>query len=299
MARIRSIKPELRTSLTAAEWPRDARYLWVLLWGYLDDYGRGVDDARLVKADCFPLDDDVTAEVVECWLQMFATSGSLCRYSSGDGTRHYFHCPEWSQHQRPSHPTDSRIPECPVHDHSSTHSGKSPETLARSGGEAPELLVPEQVIGDVVREVTTTPSPTAPSGVGKKPHRLKAGEILEPEAFARFWRIYPRKQSKGAAEKAWNAAIRANVDPKRILEGLEFYVLERRGQDPKYTKHPSTWLNGKCWDDQPDPTYSPPAIGAPSEAAAVQPLPYREVMARHERTVGDGFDFGDAFGMPA
>ena len=41
MARIRSIKPELRTSLTAAEWPREVRYFWVLLWGYLDDHGYG------------------------------------------------------------------------------------------------------------------------------------------------------------------------------------------------------------------------------------------------------------------
>ena len=43
MARIRSIKPELRTSLTVATWPREARYFWVLLWGYLDDHGYGLD----------------------------------------------------------------------------------------------------------------------------------------------------------------------------------------------------------------------------------------------------------------
>jgi hypothetical protein len=60
MARIRSVSPGLRTSETAAQWDREARYAWVLLWGYLDDYGRGVDNAKVIAADCFPLDDDVS-----------------------------------------------------------------------------------------------------------------------------------------------------------------------------------------------------------------------------------------------
>jgi hypothetical protein len=60
MARIRSVSPGLRTSETAAQWDREARYAWVLLWGYLDDYGRGVDNPKVIAADCFPLDDDVS-----------------------------------------------------------------------------------------------------------------------------------------------------------------------------------------------------------------------------------------------
>lgn len=100
--------------------------------------------------------------------------------------------------------------------------------------------------------------PATPAATEKK-QRTRQTEVLEPVAFARFWKLYPRKQAKGAAEKAWNAAIRTGTDPTLILNALEFYVLERRGQDPKYTKHPATWLNAKCWDDQPDPAYTPPA----------------------------------------
>ena len=40
MARIRSVKPALRTSRVVASWPWPVRYFWVLLWGYLDDHGR-------------------------------------------------------------------------------------------------------------------------------------------------------------------------------------------------------------------------------------------------------------------
>ena len=116
MARIRSVKPELRTSLTAAEWPREVRYFWVLLWGYLDDHGRGVDEPRLIKADCFPLDDDLTAADIDKWLEMFATPrddepASICRYTIGG--RHYLHAPRWGKSQKPQHPTDSRLPKCP------------------------------------------------------------------------------------------------------------------------------------------------------------------------------------------
>lgn len=111
MARIRSIKPELRTSITVSTWPMDVRYFFVLLWGYLDDYGRGVDDELLISSDCFPRDRTVTPDVVDGWLELMADAGPLCRYEV-DGRR-YLHCPNWSEHQKPQHPAKPRIPPCP------------------------------------------------------------------------------------------------------------------------------------------------------------------------------------------
>lgn len=111
MARIRSIKPELRTSITVSAWPREVRYFFVLLWGYFDDYGRGVDDELLIASDCFPRDRDITPERVDDWLELIAESGPLCRYEV-DGRR-YLHAPNWREHQKPSHPTRSKIPPCP------------------------------------------------------------------------------------------------------------------------------------------------------------------------------------------
>jgi hypothetical protein len=111
MARIRSIKPEMRTSITVSMWPREVRYFFILLWGYLDDYGRGVDDELLIASDCFPRDRDITPERVDAWLEMMADSGPLCRYEV-DG-RQYLHAPNWREHQKPSHPTRSKVPPCP------------------------------------------------------------------------------------------------------------------------------------------------------------------------------------------
>lgn len=136
MARIRTVKPELRTDLTVGCWPREVRYAWVLLWGYLDDYGRGLDDLRLLVADLFPLDRDVTERKLDRWLQLMTEEKSiselppLCRYEV-DGVR-YLHATKWSRHQRVSHPGRSKHAECPIH----RKPAETPEPLRNdSGGE--------------------------------------------------------------------------------------------------------------------------------------------------------------------
>jgi hypothetical protein len=36
--------------------------------------------------------------------------------------------------------------------------------------------------------------------------------------------------------------------------GAMRYAAERTGQDHKFTKYPTTWLNGDCWTDEPPPS---------------------------------------------
>lgn len=114
MARIRSIKPEMRRSLTVCAWPIPVRWTFVGLLGYLDDFGRGIDDCRLIKAELYPLDDDLTARKVDAHLATIVNSGPLCRYVV-DG-RAYLHITTWTEHQRVNRPTKSRHPQCPVHE---------------------------------------------------------------------------------------------------------------------------------------------------------------------------------------
>ena len=65
MARMRMAKPDMRKSLTVSSWPVVVRWTFVGLLGYVDDYGRGVDELRLLKAELYPLDDDVTLKKIE------------------------------------------------------------------------------------------------------------------------------------------------------------------------------------------------------------------------------------------
>jgi hypothetical protein len=120
MARMRTVKPGLRTSRVVASWPFEVRYFWVLLWGYLDDKGRGLDIPKTIAGDCYPHDDRITPAVIGKWLTLMATTKiepdsdpPLCRYEVAG--RRYIHCPNWKEHQRPNRPQPSVHPPCPVH----------------------------------------------------------------------------------------------------------------------------------------------------------------------------------------
>jgi hypothetical protein len=118
MARIRSIKPEVRKSRTVTSWPRDVRLTWVFLWCYLDDEGRGEDDMGLIKAELFPRDKDVSESKLDGWLWVIANSKEppLCRYTV-DGLD-FLHAVNWGSHQRINRPGPSKCPPCPRHENS-------------------------------------------------------------------------------------------------------------------------------------------------------------------------------------
>lgn len=70
------------------------------------------------------------------------------------------------------------------------------------------------------------------------------------QSFDDFWQSYPRRVGKGQALKAWKQALKiATVE--EIMVGVERYAKEREGGDPKFVAHPSTWLNGHRWLDDP------------------------------------------------
>lgn len=114
MARIRTIKPTMFSSLTVCAWPIEVRWTFAGLFTYLDDAGRGLDESRLVKAEIWPLDDRVTPAKVDGFLTAISESGPLCRYVV-DGNR-YLHIVSWREHQRVNRPTPSRIPPCTIHE---------------------------------------------------------------------------------------------------------------------------------------------------------------------------------------
>jgi hypothetical protein len=137
VARIRTVKPDIRRSLRVSSWPYAVRWTFVGLPGYLDDAGRGLDDTRLIKSELYPLDDDMTAKKVDQHLDVIAGQGPLCRYEV-DGGR-YLHITSWREHQRINRPTPSRIPPCPLHESSvSPHvpltDGSPPERKGKEQG---------------------------------------------------------------------------------------------------------------------------------------------------------------------
>jgi hypothetical protein len=71
------------------------------------------------------------------------------------------------------------------------------------------------------------------------------------DGFEDWYRNYPKHVAKGAALKAYQRIIKTGeASAADLLNGCMRYAAERDGQDPKYTKHPATWLNQKCWLDE-------------------------------------------------
>jgi len=146
MARIRSVKPEMRKSHTVCSWPYPVRWTFVGLPGYLDDLGRGLDDVRLIKAELYPLDDDMTIKKLDQHLSEIAASGPLCRYEV-DGKR-YLHLVNWDEHQKVNRPSPSRIPHCPKHEPSSRDHGSLSEPSVSPHGARTEPSPPSRAPAD-------------------------------------------------------------------------------------------------------------------------------------------------------
>jgi hypothetical protein len=68
-------------------------------------------------------------------------------------------------------------------------------------------------------------------------------------AFAEFWKIYPRKIGKAAAQKAYARACRAAKGESAVLDGLrrQSELLREKGE---YCPYPATWLNQGRWADE-------------------------------------------------
>ncbi len=70
--------------------------------------------------------------------------------------------------------------------------------------------------------------------------------------FETFWKIYPKKKSKGQAEKAWKA-----TKPDEQLLATMIATIERATKSEDWLKeggkwipYPATWLNAKGWADE-------------------------------------------------
>lgn len=108
-------------------------------------------------------------------------------------------------------------------------------------------------------EICTRGSPKSGPEHGKleQGKRKKTLTVVEPSAFDRWWAAYHRKVGKEAARPVYERILKSGrATEAELLAGAERYAAERTaaersGEDRKYTKHPTTWLRGGHWTDEP------------------------------------------------
>lgn len=128
-----------------------------------------------------------------------------------------------------------------------THTLPTPKDLSSLRSDSPEVFNLKAERG----EEAITPKPAV------RHHKLNGHQ----KDFDAWYAVYPRHVSRGAAERAYVAALnRASVTD--LLAGVERYRKTVEGSDPHFIAHPATWLNQDRWLD--DPAGIAPASAAPA-----------------------------------
>lgn len=84
----------------------------------------------------------------------------------------------------------------------------------------------------------------------------------DPSGFTEFWSVYPRRIAKIAARKAYDKALRITTHERIMAAAVQYariYSVPAQGFRPD-PKHPTTWLNGGCWDDESAPERQRPGV---------------------------------------
>ena len=92
------------------------------------------------------------------------------------------------------------------------------------------------------------------------------GRAEMSDQFENFWKAYPHKVGKKAAEKKY-WIVRRDVSHETIMEGLAKYKESK--EDWRAWCNPTTWLNQGRWEDEP--ATSRPVNGA--ENFVPRPMP--------------------------
>jgi hypothetical protein len=102
---------------------------------------------------------------------------------------------------------------------------------------------------------------TPPSGSGYPPSQNLATEpevktriepvVQKDPLFIEFWKAYPRKTNKDFAEKVF---AKLKVDEALLTKMITAIYVQNKSvwkdKEQQYIPHPSTWLNGKRWEDE-------------------------------------------------
>lgn len=66
--------------------------------------------------------------------------------------------------------------------------------------------------------------------------------------FDSFWSLWPRKEGKANALKAYEKSLKKIPEPE-LLDKARLYVTSPLRPDVKFVPHAATWLNGERWAD--------------------------------------------------
>jgi hypothetical protein len=79
--------------------------------------------------------------------------------------------------------------------------------------------------------------------------KIKPLAIASP-LFDEFWQLWPRREGKANAVKAWQKATK-KITESDLLEKARAYVTSPTLPQAQFVPHAATWLNGERYNDEP------------------------------------------------
>lgn len=95
------------------------------------------------------------------------------------------------------------------------------------------------------------------------------------DAFSQWWKNYPRKVGKAAAQREWNKIRPTPELVEKMLTALEWQIAQPEWQDLQYVPHGRTYLHNERWDDEP-----------PKRASVAKAEPYHWRTCTHSPKCG-------------
>jgi uncharacterized protein YdaU (DUF1376 family) len=148
--------------------------------------------------------------------------------------------------------------------------------------QAPESAVAPTPVEQPLNECSTNQEPRT------KNQNQEEQETCAPSAhadlFARFWALYPKKQDKAKALKAW-AKLKVTAELfELIASGLAVQAASHDWlkDGGKFVPMPTTWLNGRRWEDEVKTGGNVHAFPGQSRHTGFAERNYAEGMTRRE-----------------
>lgn len=124
----------------------------------------------------------------------------------------------------------------------------------------PEIELEKEL--EIDKEIDT---PKPPEGDSKKSRKSSAITKQEEKDFEELWKLYPCKEGKTPAKRAYVKAVRDGVTNKTIQDGIVAYAkkVSAENTEKKYMKNGDTFFRNRVWEDDLTPSIPTNSKGKP------------------------------------
>ncbi|OFN78463.1 hypothetical protein HMPREF2526_08400 [Corynebacterium sp. HMSC070E08] len=300
MPRIRSIKPEFWDSPSTARADLAVRLVYIAMWNWADDSGRGTANLKELEAFCFPNDDVAelprksrgnSAHSAGSWRSFAEICGEVAEaygikfYRVNE--RPYYVIPNFKEHQSKDFRPKSKYPTEEEGYFFDVTSGNAiggvdddnpnaGDSAHSAGNSAPTAGKTSLVTGEQGNRGT------GENTCSSKDERVSANTY--PEAFEEFWRAVPseKKTGKKKALTQWRNATK-KITNDELINHMRQHVQHHRARNGncQYMQDPERWLRNERWEDEL--TLPPqPATTIPGRLSNAETI--RQLEARNQQT---------------